>query len=171
MDRLREKVAVVTGAAGSLGLEGVRAMAAEGARVVMMDLSPAVTDRAKELAGDGFDVTPYVGDVSVESDMAAVVRTATATYGRLDVLWNNAGMIGADWINQDTDVVGVSRDHLMRTLEVNLVSVFLGSKYAIPVMAGGGGGSIINTSSVEAAGGGAGPPRPDRNSEQRPARW
>ncbi|MCO8275512.1 SDR family oxidoreductase [Actinoplanes sp. TRM 88003] len=66
-------------------------MAAEGARVAMMDLSPAVTDRAKELVEDGFEVTPYVGDVSIESDMAAVIETAVATYGRLDVLWTDAG--------------------------------------------------------------------------------
>ncbi|MEV6712749.1 SDR family oxidoreductase [Lentzea sp. NPDC051208] len=153
MDRLTGKVVIVTGAAGGLGLSGVRAMAAEGARVVMMDLSPAVRGRAEGLASEGFDVTPYVGDVSSESDMAGVVALAEKTYGGLHVLWNNAGLVSGGWINQDTDVVGVSRDYLMRTLDVNLVSVFLGSKYAVPVMARSGGGSIINTSSVQSAGG------------------
>ncbi|GIJ75142.1 SDR family NAD(P)-dependent oxidoreductase [Virgisporangium ochraceum] len=153
MDRLTGKVAIATGAAGALGFAGVRAMAAEGARVVMMDLSPAVHERAKDLVERGYDVTPFTGDVSVESDMAAVVTLATETYGRLDVLWNNAGLVGADWILRDTDVVGVSHEYLMRTIGVNAGSVLLGSKYAVPVMAGSGGGSIINTSSVQAAGG------------------
>ncbi len=153
MDRLKGKVAIVTGAAGGLGFAGARAMAAEGARVVMMDLSSSVHERAKELVGEGFDVAPYGGDVSVENDIAGVVAFAKETYGGLDVLWNNAGLVGSDWIKQDTDVVGVSRDYLMRTLEVNMVSVFLGSKHAIPLMAEAGGGSIINTSSVQAAGG------------------
>ncbi|MCS7478694.1 SDR family NAD(P)-dependent oxidoreductase [Umezawaea endophytica] len=153
MDRLAGKVVITTGAAGGLGFAGVRAMAAEGARVVMMDLSPTVHDRAEELAGSGFDVTSHVGDVSVESDVAGVVALAKETYGRLDVLWNNAGLVSGGWIDQDTDVVGVSRDFLVRTLEVNAVSVFLGSKHAVPVMAESGGGSIINTSSVQAAGG------------------
>ncbi|WP_329793438.1 SDR family oxidoreductase [Lentzea sp. DG1S-22] len=153
MDRLTGKTAIVTGAAGGLGYAGVRAMAAEGARVVMMDLSPAVHDRAEELAEEGFDVTAHVGDVSSESDMAGVVARAKETYGGLHVLWNNAGLVSGEWINQDTDVVEVSRDFLMRTIEVNAVSVFLGSKYAVPAMAETGGGSIINTSSVQAAGG------------------
>ncbi|HEX6342101.1 SDR family oxidoreductase [Umezawaea sp.] len=153
MDRVAGKVAIVTGAAGGLGFAGVRAMAAEGARVVMMDLSPAVRDRAEELAGSGLDVTSYVGDVSVESDVAGVVALAEEAYGRLDVLWNNAGLVSSGWIEQDTDVVGVSRDFLLRTLEVNTVSVFLGSKHAVPLMAESGGGSIINTSSIQAAGG------------------
>ncbi|GGN62234.1 7-alpha-hydroxysteroid dehydrogenase [Streptomyces albiflavescens] len=153
MKRMQGKVAITTGAAGVLGLAGVRAMAAEGARVVMMDLSPTVHERAKELTEQGFDVTPYVGDVSVEKDMAGVVELAKDTYGRLDVLWNNAGLVSADWILQDTDVLGISRDYLMRTFEVDAVSVVLGSKYAIPVMTESGGGSIINSSSVEAAGG------------------
>lgn len=153
MNRLTEKVAIVTGAAGNLGFAGARAMAAEGARVVLMDLSPSVADRAAELVKEGLEAVSYVGDVSVESDMAGMVAFATETYGRLDVLWNNAGLIGPNWLDQDTDVVGVSRDHLMRTLEVNMLSVFLGSKYAVPAMAGTGGGSIINTSSIQSAGG------------------
>ncbi|GID33430.1 SDR family NAD(P)-dependent oxidoreductase [Paractinoplanes brasiliensis] len=153
MNRLQDKVAIVTGAAGNLGFTGAHAMAAEGARVVMMDISPSVADRAAELAKQGLEVVPYVGDVSDESDIREMVNLAARTYGRLDVLWNNAGLIGADWLDRDTDVVGVTRDHLMRTLEVNLLSVFLGSKYAIPVMAEGGGGSIINTSSIQSAGG------------------
>ncbi|GLY50835.1 SDR family oxidoreductase [Lentzea sp. NBRC 102530] len=153
MERLTGKVAIVTGAAGLLGLAGARALAAEGARVVLMDLSPAIRDLAEELTGEGFDVTPHVGDVSSETDMAGVVAHARNAYGRLDVLWNNAGLMGSAWLEQDLDAVGTTKEHLLRTLEVNVGSVFLGSKYAVPAMAESGGGSIINTSSVQGAGG------------------
>ncbi|GGP87438.1 SDR family NAD(P)-dependent oxidoreductase [Saccharothrix coeruleofusca] len=153
MGRLAGKVAIATGAAGGLGLAGVRAMAAQGAHVVMMDVSSAVRERARELAAEGFEVVPYTGDVSVEEDVAGVVELAQRSYGRLDVLWNNAALLSPEWMLQDTDVLHVSRDHLMRTLEVNVGGVFLGSKHAVPVMAASGGGSIINTSSVQAAGG------------------
>ncbi|GAA0591917.1 SDR family oxidoreductase [Kribbella sandramycini] len=153
MNRLQNKVAIVTGAAGLLGLAGVRAMAREGAQVVMMDLSPTVHERAQELTGSGYDVSAYVGDVSSEKDMSGVVEHAKKTYGRLDIIWNNAGIMGAGWLEQDTDVVNTTQQHLLRTLEVNVSSVFLGSKFAIPVMLEGGGGSIINTSSIQGANG------------------
>ncbi|GAA0591909.1 SDR family oxidoreductase [Kribbella sandramycini] len=153
MNRLQGKVAIVTGAAGGLGLAGVRAMASEGAQVVMMDLSPATFDRAKELVAEGFEVTAIVGDVSAEADIAATVALAKNTYGRLDILWSNAGLVSPEWYGQDTDAVGITLDYLMQTLKVNTGSVLLGAKHAIPVMAETGGGSIINTSSLAAAGG------------------
>ncbi|MBP2472380.1 NAD(P)-dependent dehydrogenase (short-subunit alcohol dehydrogenase family) [Crossiella equi] len=153
MARLAGKVAIVTGAAGSLGFAGVRALAAEGARVVMTDLSPAVRARAEELRAQGLEVLPHVGDVTVEADVAGAVALATSSYGRLDVLWNNAGTMTAEWLLRDTDVLGVSREHFLRSLELNAGSVLLGCKHAVPAMLDSGGGSIINTSSVQGAGG------------------
>ncbi|GLY50838.1 SDR family oxidoreductase [Lentzea sp. NBRC 102530] len=153
MNRLHGKVAVVGGALGILGLPAVRAMAAEGARVVMLDLSPEVHAHAEQLVADGHDVVPYVGDVSVEPDVAAAVELARTNYGRLDILWNNVALNSAEWLQQDTDAVGVSLEHLMRTMRVNVGGVLLGSKHAVPLMAATGGGSIINTSSLAAAGG------------------
>ncbi|MBP2472382.1 NAD(P)-dependent dehydrogenase (short-subunit alcohol dehydrogenase family) [Crossiella equi] len=153
MKRLADKVVLATGAAGGLGFAGVRALAAEGARVVMMDLSPAVKDRAAELTGAGFDVVPHVGDVSVEADIADAVTLAKAAYGRLDVLWNNAALLSAEWMGRDLDVVQTGLDHFTRTFAVNTGSVFLGCKHAVPLLAESGGGSIINTSSIQSAGG------------------
>ncbi|MEE1938263.1 SDR family oxidoreductase [Streptomyces sp. TRM 70361] len=147
------KAAITTGAVGALGPAESRAMTAECAQVVLMELSPTVHKRAKELKEQDFDVVAYVGDVSLEDDMAGVAQLAKDTYGRLDVLWNNARLVGADWILQGTDLVGVSCDYLMRNLEVNAGSVALGTRYAVPVMAETGGGSITSTSSVQAAGG------------------
>ncbi|GGN62196.1 hypothetical protein GCM10011579_029100 [Streptomyces albiflavescens] len=66
----------------------------------MMDLSPTVYDKAEQLADDGFDVMPFLSDATVEKDMAGVVTPAKDTYGKPDVLWNNAVLVWADWILQ-----------------------------------------------------------------------
>ncbi|GAA0591893.1 SDR family oxidoreductase [Kribbella sandramycini] len=153
MGRLTGKVAIITGASGLLGLAGVRAILDEGARVVAMGRSAKVEEQAKEFVAAGADVTPFRGDVSSEQDMAEVVDLAKRTYGRLDTLWNNAGLTDSGWMEHDGDVTTTSLEHLLHTFEVNAASVFLGAKYAIPVMAETGGGSIINTSSMQTAGG------------------
>lgn len=147
--RLDGKVAIVTGAAGGLGSAGATLMAREGARVVMSGRSSTVIDVVDRLRADGLDVTAHVGDVSEPADIAAMVGTAMDRYGRLDVLWNNAGLVDADWILADTNVVDMSFEHFMRTIQVNTGSVFLGAKYAIPAMLRTGGGSIINSSSMQ----------------------
>lgn len=149
MNRLEGKVVIITGAAGGLGYAGTALMAREGARVVMSGRSSSVVDRASELRDQGLDVTAHVGDVSEAADVQAMVTTAMDAYGRLDVLWNNAGLVDADWIMADTNVVDMSLAHFMKTIEVNTGSVFLGAKYAIPLMIASGGGSIINSSSLQ----------------------
>ncbi|NYF09047.1 NAD(P)-dependent dehydrogenase (short-subunit alcohol dehydrogenase family) [Leifsonia sp. AK011] len=149
MARLEGKVVIVTGASGGLGFAGAELMAREGARVVMSGRSSSVVDRASVLRSQGFDVTTHIGDVAEPTDVRAMVATAMDTYGRLDVLWNNAALVDVDWILGDTDVVDMSLEHFMRTIEVNTGSVFLGAKYAIPHMIASGGGSIINTSSLQ----------------------
>jgi len=149
MDRLTGKVAIITGASGGLGFAGAELMAREGARVVMSGRSSTVIDRASALRSQGLDVTAHVGDVGEPTDVQAMVATAMETYGRVDVLWNNAALVDVDWIMGDTDVVDMSLEHFMKTIEVNTGSVFLGAKYAIPHMIASGGGSIINTSSLQ----------------------
>ncbi len=149
MGRLTGKVAIVTGATGGLGSAGVELMAREGAHVVMSGRSSATIDRASDLRNQGLDVTAHVGDISTPADVQAMVATAMDTYGRLDVLWNNAALVDVDWIMADTNVVDMSLEHFIRTIEVNTGSVFLGAKYAIPHMIASGGGSIINTSSLQ----------------------
>ncbi len=149
MGRLSGKVAVITGASGGLGFAGAELMAREGARVVMSGRSSSVVDRASVLRDQGLDVTTHVGDVTEPADVQSMIATAMETYGRLDVLWNNAALVDLEWIVGDTNVVDMSLEHFMKTIEVNTGSVFLGSKYAIPHMIASGGGSIINTSSLQ----------------------
>ncbi|MDH6180774.1 NAD(P)-dependent dehydrogenase (short-subunit alcohol dehydrogenase family) [Microbacteriaceae bacterium SG_E_30_P1] len=149
MDRLTGKVVVITGASGGLGFAGAELMAREGARLVMAGRSGSVDERASVLRDRGFDVTTHIGDVSNPDDVRAMIETAMKTYGRIDALWNNAGLVDAEWILADTDVVDMSFEHFTKTIEVNTGSVFLGAKYAIPAMIASGGGSIINTSSLQ----------------------
>ncbi len=149
MSRLEGKVAIITGASGGLGFAGATRMAQEGARLVLSGRTSSVVERASALRSEGFDVTAHVGDVADSSDIEAMIATAMNAYGRLDVLWNNAAIVDADWILADTDVVDMDFSHFLRTIEVNTGSVFLGAKYAIPAMIRSGGGSIINTSSLQ----------------------
>lgn len=149
MDRLAGKVVIITGASGGLGFAGAELMAREGARVVMSGRTSSVADRASTLRDLGLEATTHVGDVANPDDVRAMIDTAMNTYGRLDALWNNAGLVDAEWILSDTDVVDMPFEHFLKTIEVNTGSVFLGAKYAIPAMIASGGGSIINTSSLQ----------------------
>lgn len=149
MDRLAGKVAIITGASGGLGFAGAELMAREGARLVMSGRSSTVEERASVLRSQGLEVTTHIGDVSNPDDVRSMIDTAMNAYGRLDALWNNAGLVDAEWILADTDVVDMSFEHFMKTIEVNTGSVFLGAKYAIPAMIASGGGSIINSSSLQ----------------------
>jgi NAD(P)-dependent dehydrogenase (short-subunit alcohol dehydrogenase family) len=155
-DRFAGRVAVVTGGAGGLGLATVERFLAEGARVVVGDLN---ADRGAALLaaadGDGVaDRLRFVStDVAVESDVEALVALAVESFGRLDVMFNNAGIGGAFGPLIELDV-----DDWDATFAVNTRSVFLGIKYAARTMiAQADGGSIINTASVAGLSGGAGP--------------
>jgi NAD(P)-dependent dehydrogenase (short-subunit alcohol dehydrogenase family) len=142
--RLAGKVAIVTGSASGIGRATARIFAKEGARVVV------VTDRRVELGQEtvkmieeaGGTATFVQADVGVSADVRRMVRHAVGTYGKLDVLVNNAarGFPGA--------AVELAEEDWDRSLDVCLKSVFLGAKYAIPEMVKAGGGSIINISSV-----------------------
>jgi NAD(P)-dependent dehydrogenase (short-subunit alcohol dehydrogenase family) len=135
MNRLDEKICVITGAASGIGAETARLFQSEGAKVVGVDLSPgAVGDLAIQA-----DVTDPAG---VESMYA---RTREA-YGRIDVLFNNAGISP----NDDASVLDTSLEAWQRVQDVNLKSVFLCCKYGIPHLLEAGGGSVINTASFVA---------------------
>jgi NAD(P)-dependent dehydrogenase (short-subunit alcohol dehydrogenase family) len=146
VDRLRGKVAVVTGAGSGIGRAVAEAFAREGARVVVNDWR---TDGAGEavaaaiVAGGGEAV--YVNaDVSKEADVMGLVRTAVDTWGRLDIMVNNAGVMAVgpvqDLTEADFDFV----------TSVNQKGTFFGIKHATRAMMKTGGGSIINTSSIAA---------------------
>jgi len=145
--RLQDKVAIITGAGGGMGRVAAQLFAAEGARVVVAEYGDAAGRETVDLVrGAGGEATFVRADVSLESDARAMVNHAIATYGRLDCLYNNAGVMPeADHSVTDTDV-----ETWDAVMAVNVRGVFLGCKYAIPAMVEAGGGSIINIASFVA---------------------
>jgi len=141
MGRLDDKVAVITGGASGIGEASARLFAAEGAEVVVADVQDERGGRlASELGAE------YVhADVTREEDVEAAVSHAVDVYGRLDCMFNNAGIAGAVG-----PIESVTVEAFDRTVAVLLRGVFLGIKHAAPVMRAQGGGSIINTASVAA---------------------
>lgn len=142
MGRLDGKVAIVTGATGGIGEASVRLFASEGAKVFAADVED---ERGGRLAASAKGVTFLHTDVSLEEDVKSLVNAAVDAYGGLDVMFNNAGIVGAVG-----PIEGVSVDDFDRTIKVNLRGVFLGIKHAAPVMKRQGKGSIINTASTAA---------------------
>ena len=154
--QLESKVAIVTGGASGMGLATVRRFLEEGASVVVGDLnSDNGRQVLEELSADGYDekVRFTVTDVSVEDDVAAMTELALDAFGRLDIVFNNAGIGGAFGPITELEV-----DDWDTTFHVLVRSVFLGTKHAAKVLIEQGqGGSIINTASIAGMGGGAGP--------------
>ena len=143
MGRVEGKVCIVTGAASGMGKADAIKLAAEGAKVVLTDLNEKDGQAVAAEIGDSAIFVKH--DVSNESDWQAVVKTAVDTFGGLDVLVNNAGMMTMG------SVVDCTLEDYRRVNAVNSEGVFLGCKTAIPAMeASGNGGSIINMSSVAA---------------------
>jgi NAD(P)-dependent dehydrogenase (short-subunit alcohol dehydrogenase family) len=135
------KVAIVTGGASGIGAASVRLFAEEGCRVLVADIQDEKGRRlAEEISGD---VTYLHTDVSREGDVRAAVHTAVEGFGRLDCMFNNAGIPGAGGPIESVSVEGFDE-----TVGVLLRGVFLGIKHAASVMKGKGSGSIINTASV-----------------------
>ena len=149
MGRLDGKVALITGGARGMGKSHVRHFVAEGARVVFGDV---LDDKgAKVAAGlDGQSCRYIHHDVTSEAEWAAAVAAAVDTFGRLDVLVNNAGVL------KFAPIADMPLDDFRRILEVNAVGCWLGMKAAIGPMKAAGGGSIINISSIEGFTGAAG---------------
>jgi len=145
--RLEDKVTIITGGASGMGRVAAGLFASEGARLVLADVSEeAVESAAADVRAAGAQATAVVADVSKEDDARRMVDHAVATFGRVDVLYNNAGIMpAADHSVVDTDVQ--TWDAVMA---VNVRGVFLGCKYAIPRMVDQGSGSIINIASFVA---------------------
>ena len=139
--RLDGKVCVITGAASGIGAETARLFASEGARVVGADLNP------KDAEGE---LTIEV-DVADEEQVQAMYAEAAEKLGRIDVLFNNAGISPDD----DVSVLDTSLEAWQRVQDVNLKSVFLCCKHGIPHLLEAGGGSVINTASFVAVMGAA----------------
>jgi NAD(P)-dependent dehydrogenase (short-subunit alcohol dehydrogenase family) len=146
--RLSEKVAIVTGGGGGIGGATARALAREGAAVVVVDINePAALSVADGIAASGGTALAVRADLSEERQVETLIDQATSRFGRLDVLHNNAALTDSEFLSADTAVTELSIDVWERTLAVNLRSQMLMCKHAVPIMVEGGGGSIINMSS------------------------
>ncbi|MER7440989.1 3-oxoacyl-ACP reductase [Micromonospora avicenniae] len=141
-DRLRDRVAVVTGAGSGIGLATVRRFAAEGARVVCVDIDAEAGERAAAEAGGEFVAADVADETAVRDLFDGVVERR----GRIDVAFNNAGISPPD----DDSILETGLDAWERVLRVNTTSVYLCCKYVIPHMRREGRGSIINTASFVA---------------------
>lgn len=149
MGRLDGKVALISGGARGMGESHVRAFVAEGARVVFGDV---LDDKGKAVAASlGEDRARYVHhDVTSPDDWAAAVAAAVDTFGRLDVLVNNAGILKRGRIED------MPFEEFRRIIEVNTFGQWLGMKSAYPALKAAGGGSIVNISSIEGMSGAEG---------------
>jgi NAD(P)-dependent dehydrogenase (short-subunit alcohol dehydrogenase family) len=141
MGRLEGKVAIVTGAGSGIGRASAELFAREGAQVVCADLSGLEDEVA---AGIGAAAVAVHVDVANAADVARMVDTAVETFGRLDVLFNNAGLGG----RTHTPLHEIAEDEFDLQVAVHLKGVYLGMKFGIAAMLRNGGGSIINTASA-----------------------
>ena len=152
--RLENKVALITGAGSGIGRESALLFAREGARVAVVDVNDgageAVAAQIREAGGQAVYVH---ADISKSAEAEGMIRAAEAGFGRLDVLFNNAGISHP----QDDDAVATDEDVWDLTMNINLKGVFLGCKHGIPALRRAGGGSIINTASFVALLGAATP--------------
>lgn len=157
MSRLAGRVALITGAASGLGRVGAERFAEEGARVVIADMADG--DEAVEaIAAAGGEASYVRCDVTDPASVEAAVQHTVETFGGLHVLYNNAGVMLSD----DDDPVSTSVETYQRTMDINVLGVMLGCKYAIPAMlesaaASGRSSSIINVASFVAHMGAATP--------------
>ncbi len=142
--RLKDKVAIVTGAASGFGEGIARRFAAEGAQVVLADLNDQAGQQiAADIETAGGTAAYVHADVAERAEVEAMVEAARANYGRLDILVNNAGY---SHVNQPmTEVAEADFD---RTFAVNVKAIYLAARAALPLFRGQGGGCIINTSST-----------------------
>ncbi|HTW86945.1 MAG TPA: SDR family oxidoreductase [Candidatus Binataceae bacterium] len=144
MGRLDGKVAVISGAASGIGRAAAIRFAAEGAALVIADLNAeGGAEVTRECISAGGRAVFQPTNVEQESDIKAAIDRAGTEFGRLDVMYNNAGLGGAVGPIEETTL-----ENWDRTMAILLRSVFLGMKHAIPVMRAQGGGSIISTASV-----------------------
>jgi NAD(P)-dependent dehydrogenase (short-subunit alcohol dehydrogenase family) len=142
--RFEGKVAVITGAAGGIGRAACLRFAAEGAKVVAVDLAGSdLAGVAAAVKDAGGQLIEAPADVTQSKQVEGYVERAVSAFGRIDAFFNNAGIEG--WVGPSTEYPEEMFD---RVMAVNVKGVWLGMKYVVPVMRKQGGGAIVNTASV-----------------------
>ncbi|QCJ43854.1 3-oxoacyl-ACP reductase FabG [Bacillus sp. S3] len=141
--RLQDKVAIITGAAGGIGLTAAEVFAREGAKVAMADFNVEQgEERARELQQNGYEVSFFQVNVADRQSVDEMVEKVLGVYGKIDILINNAG------ITRDAMLSKLSVKDFQQVLDVNLTGVFHCTQAVLPAMIANGRGRIINTSSV-----------------------
>src|SRR5436853_1766927 len=143
MNRLDQKVAVITGAAGGIGREAAILFSAEGAKVWVAGVGPEAGEKTASECRDAFF---FAADVSNPGSVQAMYAETEKRYGRINVLYNNAGIMPPD----DDSILTTEPDAWDRVQAVNAKGVFLCCKYGIPHLLEAGGGSVINVASFVA---------------------
>ena len=143
--RVENKIALVTGGGSGLGRATVQALAREGAKVLVADLNlESAHETVTMVAETGGEASAFAMDVTVATQVEAMVQTTVERYGRLDCAFNNAGIPG----KVGTSVIDYEEEDWDRVIAVDLKGVWLGMKYTMPEIAKRGGGSIVITSST-----------------------
>ncbi|HTR60081.1 MAG TPA: glucose 1-dehydrogenase [Candidatus Binataceae bacterium] len=148
--RLKNKVAIITGAGSGQGRAAAMIFSREGAKVVVSDWKPELGDETvtlvKRAGGEAIFVRT---DVSESADVQNLIRSTVSTFGRIDIIYNNAG-VGFSSPLSMSDVINTPEADWDRVIAINLRSMYLTAKYGIPEMIKSGGGSIVNTASIAA---------------------
>lgn len=145
MKLLEGKVAIITGGSGDIGFSTAKAFLDNGAKVALVARNPQKLDKAVESLKDFGEIIAIPADVSREEDVKNYVEQTVSRWGKIDVFFNNAGVIG-----ELKPIVELNIDDLKNTIETNLLGMFIGLKHVLPVMMEQRGGSVINTSSDSA---------------------
>lgn len=144
MDRLQNKVTLITGGGSGIGQATCLLFAREGAKVVVADyVAEGGNETVQQIKAAGGEATFVQADVSKSADVRNMIALALRAYGRIDVLFNNAGIEGAS-----AKLANYTEEEWDRVIAIDLTAVFLGMKYVIPEMIRQGGGVIISTASV-----------------------
>jgi NAD(P)-dependent dehydrogenase (short-subunit alcohol dehydrogenase family) len=143
MGRIEGKVALITGAASGIGEATAELFAREGAQVMLADVQDELGRKVTERIRDAGGSAQYIHcDVAAGEDVAGMVRATVERFGRLDILYNNAGL------GRGGSITEIAEEDWDLVIDVDLKSIYLGCKYAIPEMKKTGGGSIISTASI-----------------------
>jgi NAD(P)-dependent dehydrogenase (short-subunit alcohol dehydrogenase family) len=144
MKSLENKVAIITGAASGIGAATAKLFAAEGAKVVVSDISGEKGKQvAEEIVKSGGEAIFVAGDASKAADNEQLVKEAVKKFGKLDIAVNNAGIGGASAPTGEYPI-----DSWQKVIDVNLTGVFYGMRYQLPEMVKAGGGSVVNVASI-----------------------